>query len=71
MTKLGEISPFGYFFFGHFLKFYIYQQFVVLILTLKSRTFKVNFDNLVADLATFPKIGKIYFQSSGHSAPKV
>jgi hypothetical protein len=40
--------------------------FVVRILTLKSRTFKVNLDILAADLATFQKIGRFYFQASGH-----
>jgi hypothetical protein len=33
-----------------------------------SKAGNVSFGNLVEYLAKFPKIGQLYFQSSGHSA---
>jgi len=65
-------SHLAIFYLGTFLKFPIYQQFQNMIccayFNIRKQDYKVKFDTLVADLATFQTIGPIYFQSSGHSA---
>ncbi len=71
-TDLAKFSHLAIFYLGTFLKFPIYQQFQNMAccahFNIQKQDFKVNFDTLAADLATFQTIGPIYFQSSGHSA---
>ncbi len=72
MTRLGEFLTFGYFLLKYFKNFTqissFKTQFFVLTLTFNSSlvqlflTFNLSFCNLATVLATFPKIGQLFFK---------
>jgi hypothetical protein len=75
MTRLGEFFNIWLFFTWVFFKFYLNKPFqnTVLILTFKSILMPLfsSFCNLAIVLATFLKIGRFFFQTSGHTGHAV